>query len=107
MRLKIVLSNLIDNSLKYSDINKGKSFIRIEAAEDNEAKLILVKDNGVGIDQLYIDKIFNMFYRASERSKGSGLGLYIVKETLNKINGSIQVQSILGSGTTFVVSLPA
>jgi signal transduction histidine kinase len=106
MRLKIVLANLIDNSLKYSDINKDKSFIRIEAVEDISAKLILVKDNGVGIDQLYIDKIFNMFYRASERSKGSGLGLYIVKETLNKINGSIQVQSILGSGTTFVVSLP-
>ena len=107
MRLKIVLSNLIDNSFKYCDIKKEKPFIRIEAGQQDEVKVIMVKDNGVGIDQLYIDKIFNMFYRASEKSKGSGLGLYIVKETLNKINGTIQVESTLGGGTTFVVSIPA
>lgn len=105
MRLKIVLSNLIDNSLKYRDVNKEKPFIRIEALENGDAKVIVVKDNGVGIDQLYLDKIFNMFFRASEQSKGSGLGLYIVKETLNKIDGSIKVESSLGSGTTFMVSI--
>lgn len=105
MRLKIVLTNLIDNSLKYCDERKEKPFVRIEAREQHDAKVIVVKDNGVGIDQLYIDKIFNMFYRASEKSKGSGLGLYIVKETLNKINGTIQVESTLGRGTTFVVSI--
>ena len=107
MRLKIVLSNLIDNSLKYRDEKKEKPFIRIEAAERDDVKLIIVKDNGVGIDQAYLDKIFHMFFRASENSKGSGLGLYIVKETLGKINGSIQVESSLGSGTTFMVRIPA
>jgi signal transduction histidine kinase len=107
MRLKIVLSNLIDNSLKYSDTQKEKPFIRIESAGNEGEKIIVVKDNGVGIDPLYIDKIFNMFYRAHEQSKGSGLGLYIVKETLNKINGQIHVESSLGAGTTFTVSLPA
>ncbi|HEY9486706.1 MAG TPA: HAMP domain-containing sensor histidine kinase [Chryseosolibacter sp.] len=105
MRLKIVLSNLIDNSLKYRDEKKEKPYIRIEAAQRDDGKLIVVKDNGVGIDQLYLDKIFQMFFRASEDSKGSGLGLYIVKETLSKINGSIQVESSLGSGTTFVVRI--
>jgi signal transduction histidine kinase len=105
VRLKIVLSNLIDNSLKYRDITKEKPFIRIEALERDDVKVIVVKDNGVGIDQLYLDKIFNMFFRASEQSKGSGLGLYIVKETLSKINGSIKVESSLGSGTTFMVSI--
>jgi signal transduction histidine kinase len=105
MRLKIVLSNLIDNSLKYRDDKKEKPFIRIEAAERDDVKIILVKDNGLGIDQIYLEKIFQMFFRASEHSKGSGLGLYIVKETLNKINGSIQVESSLGSGTTFMVSI--
>jgi len=104
-RLKIVLSNLIDNSLKYCDMQKEKPFIRIEAVERDDVKVILVKDNGVGIDQLYLDKIFNMFFRASENSKGSGLGLYIVKETLNKINGTIKVESCLGTGTTFMVSI--
>ena len=106
MRLKIVLSNLIDNSLKYRDDKKDKPFIRIEAVERDDVKLIIVKDNGLGIDQIYLDKIFHMFFRASEHSKGSGLGLYIVKETLNKINGSIQVESSLGLGTTFMVRIP-
>jgi signal transduction histidine kinase len=105
MRLKIVLSNLIDNSLKYRDEKKERPFIRIEAAERDDVKVIIVKDNGVGIDQLYLEKIFHMFFRASEHSKGSGLGLYIVKETLNKINGTIKVESSLGMGTTFMVSI--
>ncbi|MEO5599351.1 MAG: HAMP domain-containing sensor histidine kinase [Cyclobacteriaceae bacterium] len=107
MRLKIVLSNLIDNSLKYCDVEKESPFIRIETVGGEDEKIISVKDNGVGIDPQYMDKIFNMFFRAHEKSKGSGLGLYIVKETLNKINGQIRVESNLGVGTTFIVSLPA
>ncbi len=106
VRLKIVLSNLIDNALKYRDENKEKPFIRIEAGERDGVKVISVKDNGVGIDQAYLDRIFNMFFRASENSKGSGLGLYIVKEALGKINGSIHVESSLGTGTTFCVRIP-
>ncbi|HEX8040789.1 MAG TPA: ATP-binding protein [Chryseosolibacter sp.] len=105
MRLKIVLSNLIDNSLKYRDTAKERSFIRIDALDKDGVKVIMVKDNGLGIDELYIDKIFNMFYRASEHSNGSGLGLYIVKETLSKLNGQIQVESMPGRGTTFMVQL--
>ena len=107
VRLKIVLSNLIDNALKYRDEQKEKPFIRIEAAQRDDVKVIIVKDNGVGIDQVYLEKIFQMFFRASESSKGSGLGLYIVKETLGKINGSIQVESSLGAGTTFMVRIPS
>ena len=106
MRLKIVLSNLIDNSLKYRDEQKEKPFVRIEAAKRDDVKLIIVKDNGVGIDQAYLENIFHMFFRAHENSKGSGLGLYIVKETLGKLNGTIQVESSVGSGTTFMVRIP-
>ncbi len=105
MRLKIVLSNLIDNALKYRDESKSRPFIRIEAADRDGVKVITVKDNGLGIDQIYLEKIFQMFFRASEQSKGSGLGLYIVKETLCKIDGSIQVESSLGTGTTFQVQI--
>lgn len=107
VRLKIVLSNLIDNALKYRDEKKDRPFIRIEAAERDGVKVISVKDNGLGIEQMYIDKIFQMFFRASEHSNGSGLGLYIVKEALNKIDGSIQVESQPGAGTTFMVKLPS
>jgi signal transduction histidine kinase len=107
LRLKIVLANLIDNSLKYRDEKKEKPFIRIEAGERDDVMVIVVIDNGLGIDHIYLDKIFQMFFRASEHSKGSGLGLYIVKEALNKINGSIQVESDPGAGTTFMVKIPS
>jgi signal transduction histidine kinase len=103
-RLKVVLTNLIANAIKYSDERK-ESFIRVEAYQNENETVISVSDNGIGIDDQHHDKIFNMFYRASEKSKGSGLGLYIVKETLLKINGSIKVESTLGVGTTFIVTL--
>ena len=66
----------------------------------------MVKDNGQGIAEKHLDKIFNMFYRASEGGGGSGLGLYIVKETVDKLNGKIQVLSELGKGTSFSIVLP-
>jgi signal transduction histidine kinase len=67
---------------------------------------ITVEDNGRGIPAESMDKIFDMFYRATEDSKGSGLGLYIVKETVQKMGGKIHVKSALGAGTTFVLELP-
>jgi signal transduction histidine kinase len=104
-RLKVVLTNLISNSLKYYDEKKPSCYVRIEADERPDSTIIYFKDNGIGIDPQYLEKIFNMFFRASEKSKGSGLGLYITKETLAKINGTITVQSTLGEGSTFIVTL--
>ena len=66
-----------------------------------------VCDNGLGIAKEHVDKIFDMFYRASEQQSGSGLGLYIVKETIEKMNGTITVSSKLGEGSCFTVNLPA
>jgi signal transduction histidine kinase len=104
-RLRVVLTNLISNSMKYSDHEKINPSIVIEAHQRGGETVITIKDNGIGIDNAHIDKIFNMFFRGSEKSKGSGLGLYIVKETLAKLNGSIRVESTLGEGSTFVVTL--
>ena len=67
---------------------------------------IIVKDNGIGIDRKNIGKIFDMFYRVSETSIGSGLGLYIVKETVDKLSGKINVESEKGVGTTFQLNIP-
>ena len=67
---------------------------------------IQVEDNGQGIATEYHNKIFDMFFRANEQSKGSGLGLYIVKEALMKLSGSIKLESTLGVGTTFTIVLP-
>jgi signal transduction histidine kinase len=108
MRLKIVLNNLMNNAIKYHDHNKESPYIRITVSPSETGGLnFSVRDNGMGISSEHHDKVFNMFYRASENSKGSGLGLYIVKESLGQLGGSVSVKSELGEGSTFTVVLPA
>jgi signal transduction histidine kinase len=64
------------------------------------------KDNGIGIQKEHMDKIFNMFYRATDRSQGSGLGMYIVKQAVEKVNGTISLKSSYGYGTEIKITLP-
>jgi len=63
--------------------------------------VISISDNGIGIEKQYQPNVFNMFYRASDKSKGSGLGLYIVKETIQKMNGAITLVSEFAKGSEF------
>lgn len=105
-RLKVILSNLVANSIKYRSSSRDKSFLQLGAQKDETGLSIWVKDNGLGIEAEHIDKIFNMFYRAHDNSKGSGLGLYIVKETIVKLGGEVRVESEFGMGSTFWVHLP-
>lgn len=102
-RLKVVLHNLISNSIKYRDQYKEENWIRITCTNSGTYWELTLEDNGIGIRQEYLDKVFNMYFRATDTSKGSGLGLFIVKETLAKINGSIHVESELGQFTKFVI----
>ncbi len=106
-RLKVVLNNLISNAYKYSSTHRRDSFIRVSVNVDQQQASLRIEDNGQGIGKDHIEKIFEMFFRASEGQGGSGLGLYIVKETLDKMQGSIHVVSEQGKGTCFVVSLPS
>ncbi len=105
-RMVIIFNNLISNAIKYSNSSIDNSFINIHIIINKEEAVINFEDNGIGINENYIDKIFNMFYRATEKSDGSGLGLYIVKEIVDKLNGSIKVSSVLNKGTRFVIRLP-
>lgn len=105
-RIRVVVSNLIANALKYHDSTKPNPSIDIMARADGGGWFMEIKDNGIGIAPEHEKKIFEMFYRASERSTGSGLGLYIVKETLEKISGKILVESTLGIGSSFKIALP-
>lgn len=105
-RLKVILSNLVANSIKYSNSFADKSYLHLGAQRDEAGLTIWVKDNGLGIETEHIGKIFTMFYRAHENSKGSGLGLYIVKETIAKLGGEIRVESVAGKGSTFWIHLP-
>ncbi len=106
-RLKIVLSNLISNSIRYHDIKKEDRFIRLRHQENGNVFYLRVEDNGQGINPEYQTRIFDMFFRANEHSSGSGLGLYIVKETIANLSGSIHLDSAPQVGSTFTVRLPS
>jgi signal transduction histidine kinase len=103
IRLKSLMFNLIGNAIKYHDPQKSNKFIKVSATRSGEFVLINIEDNGKGIGEEHLPKIFNMFYRASTDSKGSGLGLYIVKEAVAKLKGTITAESELGKGTKFTL----
>jgi signal transduction histidine kinase len=105
-RLKVIMSNLISNAIRYHDNRKETQYIRLHAEVKNKFFYLMIEDNGQGIASEYHSRIFDMFYRANEQSKGSGLGLYIVKEALMKLSGSIHLESSPGIGSTFIVMLP-
>ncbi len=106
VRIKIIINNLVTNAVKYHDLTKEAPFIDINIGQKNGSVYIDVIDNGLGIHEDYQDKVFDMFYRASDISWGSGLGLYIIKETVKNLKGTISMKSIYGSGTTFQILLP-
>ena len=105
-RISVVLNNLLSNAIKYSDPSKNNSFIKIIVDCSSQSTVIEIQDNGIGIAEKDIDKIFEMFYRATVSSTGSGLGLYILKESLDKLGGKISVESKLNEGTKFTVEIP-
>jgi PAS domain S-box-containing protein len=103
-RLEIVLSNLLSNSIRYCDSNKQKQVdIRVKSVSDGIE--IKIKDNGIGIAESELKKIFGLFYRANKTSNGTGIGLYLVSETVQKLEGTISVSSKLGEWTEFTVNL--
>jgi PAS domain S-box-containing protein len=104
-RLKVIFSNLIANAIRYHHL-PNDPFIKITVDNNNKEAVIFVEDNGKGIEAHHLDKIFDMFYRATDDKSGSGLGLYIVKETIEKLKGSIEVTSKYGKGTFFKITIP-
>ncbi len=103
--ISTILENLIENAINFSI--EGNPEINIFIFKDERDFLaIQVKDNGAGIPLEYQPKIFDMYYRGSERSKGNGLGLFIVKKAVERLKGNIIVESEYGVGSTFTVRLP-
>ncbi len=105
-RLKMILGNLLSNSIKFSDSKKDKRSVDIEIIQNTEKVVLKVSDNGVGIAGEEIPKIFNMFYPSTDKISGSGVGLYIVKQAVDKMKGNISVKSEVGVGTRFIVEIP-
>ncbi len=107
MRLKIVLNNLVSNAIKFHQYNEQKiPFVKISLDRQSQDFIVSIEDNGRGIGASHLDHIFDMFYRATDQAQGSGLGLYILKETVLKMKGTVNVQSAIDQGTTFTITLP-
>lgn len=105
-RLSVIVNNLVSNAIKYRDVNKGYNELVVKVRVSETQLDLSFHDNGIGISSEFLPRIFEMFYRATERSEGAGLGLYIVRETVDKLHGAIAVESQVGKGTTFKVTLP-
>jgi len=106
-RLKFIVNNLISNAIRYYDPSKAEPSLMIcSETQSAEAVSILFDDNGIGIQEEHLEKVFEMFYRGTDRKSGSGLGLFIVKDSIEKINGSITLHSEYMKGTRMLLMVP-
>ncbi len=104
-RLRVILRHLISNGLKFHNRTIANPTLKIEAEVSVTQTRLVVEDNGIGIPQEYQKGIFELFFKAAAGS-GSGLGLYLVKQLVTELGGSIQLASVEGGGATFSVLLP-
>ncbi len=103
-RVNTILNNLITNSVKYHNGHEPKPYVNIEVQSKDNIRTIIISDNGLGIAKKYHSQVFDMFFRGTELSVGSGLGLYIVKEMVSKLDGTISLESSLTEGTKFTIT---
>jgi signal transduction histidine kinase len=103
-RLKVILNNIISNSIRYRN---GKTpVIKVNVEVNGNGAHLQIEDNGKGIPKEHLGNVCKMFYRATDDGAGSGLGLYIVKEAIDKLNGSIDIDSEVGRGTLVTMEIP-
>jgi signal transduction histidine kinase len=103
-RLKVILNNIISNAIRYR--NGKDPVIKVDVMIKENLASVAIQDNGKGIDTEHLPNIYKMFYRATDDGAGSGLGLYIVKEAIDKLNGQIDIQSEVGKGTIVRFAIP-
>ena len=106
IRVRAILTNLLSNAFKYCNPSIERHYIGVNIQVDSARASIIIMDNGIGIDRAYTDKIYDMFFRASISSTGTGLGLYIVKSMVDRLKGQISFETKLNEGSTFMVTIP-
>ena len=105
--ITIAIQNFMSNSIKYQKQDNQEKFIKLKATVDNGEAVIVIEDNGIGIEGEYIPKIFDMFFRASSQASGSGIGLYNAKHALDKLGAVVRINSTIHVGTLFEVTIPS
>jgi signal transduction histidine kinase len=102
--LNAIVQNLIENAIKYAGENTP--YVKIAVRTEEDTVILQVEDNGQGIPKEHQTRIFDMFFRATDHASGTGLGLYILKRSVDRLNGTIEIQSQVEIGSTFTVRLP-
>ena len=105
-RLSLISNNLVSNAVKYQRAEEENPSVQLFAEVNEKEAVIQIIDNGVGIIEDHLTKIFDIFFRSSDFKNGLGIGLYIVKEALNRLKGKIEVQSTFGKGSHFTLTIP-
>ena len=100
-----MFQNLIDNAIKYRKKHLDTPWVKVSVTDDQQGVKICVADNGIGIKAQHHKNVFNMFFRATNRVSGTGLGLYNVKHCVKQLRGEITLESSR-EGTTFTIYLP-
>jgi two-component system sensor histidine kinase/response regulator len=106
-KLRTVFNNLLTNAVKFQDSGKTVHSIKLNVAVSNDTCNIEIADNGIGIKEADIGKVFEMFFRGISPNPGSGIGLYIVREAVAKLGGDLSVSSVYGESTIFKIVLPS
>lgn len=106
MRWELIINNLLNNAVKYSDPSKENLWVSFELTQNDDHYRMVIEDNGVGIPEKAQQRVFEMFYRNSSIADGSGLGLYIVDDAVKKLGGKITLASEEHVGTRITISLP-
>ncbi|MFI5140682.1 MAG: sensor histidine kinase, partial [Sphingobacteriales bacterium] len=105
--IRLIINNLLSNAFKYQDKNSKNKSVEVSVEVKKSEATIYVKDTGIGILTSHLGEIFNLFFRSNSLEVGSGFGLYNVKSALLKLNGQVEVDSVLNQGTTFKVTIPS
>ncbi len=105
-RIYMILECLIANSVEYRAERHEKSFVRIVVNSTKKQTSIIVQDNSQGIEEEQLEKVFEMFYRGNQRSQRTGLGLYVVKQTIEQLGGTLKLESKYKVGSTFKLQIP-
>lgn len=105
VRIGIVLNNLVSNAIKYQNLKRADAWVKVEVSCRDNVAVIRISDNGIGISEEHQSKVFNLFFRASVQSYGSGMGMYIVKNAVERLRGTIHLESVFGEGSLFTVTL--
>lgn len=105
--LKVIFRNLIENAISFRKPHiEERPFVRVSSYIKEEMIIVDVEDNGIGIDPKYAGRIFDLYFRGTQQSKGNGVGLYLAKKAAAMLGGEIEVKSEWGTGSVFSVYLP-